>query len=289
MIKMKNKKWFLFSSFILFGTLGTSTILTSCAKTKVENPEQEIKDENSNYYKQIQYLLNNKFDEKDFFWNEDDVLPDEKNVTILDAEIVEWKDGDTPVIKINDSEFDGLYNLRIELIDTPEKGLKKGNAYVKSTGLEKTYADRATEFAKRILPKGTKIKYVYSGKGTPGRSYERITGLIFFGRDKHYKNYSVELVKAGLSLPNSNKQGMIKMNYPQNIEYTELIKIAKAYQQSKNNRFGIWEQLNRSSELTFIKEIYNLRGNPPILDIFDENAEDNIFLRHQTNQQKRKK
>lgn len=282
---MKNKKLILFSSFAMLGTIITPISVISCSEQKskdettastsslkeTKNPEKDLSTLESTYYKKTKYLLgDSQYDNETFEWDIDEVLPNPEKVSILDATIIEWKDGDTVRVKFDDSEngeapITGEWNIRIALIDTPEKGLlKEDGVYEESVGKEKEYSERATEFGKKILPKGSKVKIAYDGKGSPSKTYERIVGFVFFGKNGHYRNYSVEIIKAGLTLPNPANYKNIASYNSSTVEHYELWKATRALEFARKNKTGIWEELKdvRSNTSQLLTEIYKMRGYP---------------------------
>lgn len=282
---MKNKKLILFSSFAMLGTIITPISVISCSEQKskdettatttsslkeTKNPEKDLFTPESTYYKKTKYLLgDSQYDNETFEWDIDEVLPNPEKVSILDATIIEWKDGDTVRVKFDNPEngeapITGEWNIRIALIDTPEKGLLIDGVYKESVGKEKEYAERATEFGKKILPKGSKVKIAYDGKGSPAKSYERIVGFVFFGKNGHYRDYSVEIIKAGLTLPNPENYKNIASSNNSRVEHYELWKATRALEFARKNKTGIWEELkdDRSNTSQLLTEIYKMRGYP---------------------------
>ena len=112
-----------------------------------------------------------------------------------------WIDGDTLVA--NNSE-NAVINIRVEFIDTPESHTQINGSWVDTTGDEKKWADLAFDFGKTQLPEQSSFYFVTNNDS----SYNRIVGTLFYGKD-YAKNYSVEILKAGLALPFISDAAMV--------------------------------------------------------------------------------
>lgn len=130
-----------------------------------------------------------------------------------EATLTSYSDGDTMNFKVEDSgqpkplklkngfpaiekpKFPQTFSVRISLIDTLEEHIPGGTVNPK----EKALAQEDKAFAEEMLPVGSKVKVVPpDGKIT--YSYTRIVAHIFFGANFE-KNYSIELVSNGYTLP----------------------------------------------------------------------------------------
>ncbi|MBN3534891.1 thermonuclease family protein [Mycoplasma procyoni] len=195
-----------------------------------------------------------------------------------DATIVRWVDGDTPVIQFDDqSFFKGNKNIRIELIDTPEKGVPKDGTYEKTEGLEHEWAEKATKFGETTLPAGSKVKYVYSGS-EPSQSYDRIVGSLYYQKpnDSKWYNYGIEMIRAGLTLPNVIDKAYFKSS--SRIEFYEGGKIWNAFHYAWANGVGFYKGVpydeKRLSEE--MDKIYGKRGTPKF-QAFLSSTEENVL------------
>ncbi|WKX02473.1 thermonuclease family protein [Candidatus Mycoplasma mahonii] len=118
-------------------------------------------------------------------------------IPLRKAIIDSWIDGDTLKIHYPDDPSD-VFNVRISLIDTPETHKRVHGEFVHTTGKEREWGDKATEFARKLLPAGSAIWFSTNG----GKSYNRIVGSIFYGEDiSSLKNYSISIIYNALALP----------------------------------------------------------------------------------------
>ncbi|UWD34181.1 thermonuclease family protein [Mesomycoplasma molare] len=209
----------------------------------------------------------------------------ENNFQHIPGKIVRWNDGDTPIVDFGDNELlKGQFSIRISGIDTPEKKLKD----TEITPLEYEYAQKATEFAENLLPKGSEVMLVFEGS-EPKTSYNRKVGWIFYkdkNKENSWLNYSAEIVRQGLSFPNLDNAS--EVSFKENIWYTEGIKLWNAFHQAWNKHLNIFEGVNNEGELLErSSQIYKSRGVPKHSP-FLKSEEDNILVRHLENKRKEK-
>lgn len=126
----------------------------------------------------------------------------------IKAKITKSSDGDTFSAVALEDKFDLKQNdeikIRVASIDTPEKnvGGKDASKY------EKEHAEKSSKFGEQTLKKGKEV-YLFLTAGGNKDSFGRTTSDIMFSYEKDKLNniedanrsYSVEIVKAGLSLP----------------------------------------------------------------------------------------
>ncbi len=161
------------------------------------------------------------------------------NITKVEATIVSWIDGDTPVVELK-KEIKGAkkWNIRISAIDTPELHYRKEDGNSSETiGDEYTWAKKAKDFGDKVLPAGTKIQIVTSST----KSYNRLVGSIFYKEketdsEKQYKSYSVEILNAGLSLAFMEAS---KVNVG-GVESMIGLAVADAYNNAFKNKRGLF-------------------------------------------------
>ena len=152
-------------------------------------------------YSKVGKLLNRKFN-KYSYWS---------LMGACEATLTSYSDGDTMnfsvkkqpkelahddgILDYKKEDFPSTFAVRISLIDTLEEHLPGGIV----SPAEKALAQEDKAFAEQMLPIGSTVRVVPpDGKIT--KSYNRIVAHIFFG--EHFeKNYSVELVANGYTLP----------------------------------------------------------------------------------------
>lgn len=251
----------------------------------LKNPFEDLQNSESEYAKDIAKFLDRKYvwteEDKQKFKN--DILPDKTYFEIANASIEKWTDGDTATLKSLDSDkLPQNFSARLESIDTPEVGRRNASGnYEKTDGLEGKYAQKAKEFAEKILPKNSLVYFVFPKTG-PARSYDRYVGSIYFGHNGFFKSYGVEVVKAGLAVPTLQK-GLAGINDQTTIYSYVSIKQAAAVENSVNKKFGIYENLKDTkfeSITNAIESIYKTRGVASIGDFLvlgDKNKDKNVF------------
>ncbi|MBG0730894.1 thermonuclease family protein [Mycoplasma sp. 'Moose RK'] len=252
-------------------------------ETFSKNPFDDLNNSQSEYAKNVAKFLDEKYKwtEKDKQKFKNDVLPNSEFFAIVPAKIENWTDGDT--VQINPLKTDLLpksFSVRLESIDTPEIGSFVGGKYRKTVGLEKKYADQAKQFAEKILPKNTKILFVFT-KPKPAQSYSRLVGNIYFGHDNFYKNYNVEVIKAGLAVP-TLQLGLAGVTNKTAIYHYSSIKQAAALENSINHKFGIYQELQGAEFISItnvLDMVYKTRGITNIADflVLETNRDKNVF------------
>ncbi|MXR06166.1 thermonuclease family protein [Mesomycoplasma flocculare] len=250
-----------------------------------KNPFEDLQNPQSQYAQNIRKFLDPKYqwkdEEKIKFKNE--ILPDKTYFEIISAQVEKWTDGDTVTLKaLNSDKLPPIFNARLESIDTPEVGKKDGQGnYQKTKGLEGEYAQKAKNFAEKILPNKSIISFLFPKTGA-ARSYDRYVGSIYFGHDGFFKNYAVEIVKAGLAIP-ILQSGLAAINNESSIYSYVSIKQAAALENSINKKFGFYENLKDTKFVTItnmIKSVYKARGVGAIdnfLVLGDINKDKNVF------------
>ncbi|WP_436358784.1 thermonuclease family protein [Mycoplasma sp. 480] len=224
-------------------------------------------------YIAIPFVVSCNNNEAKYFKESTDLPPFEK----LNAKIVKWKDGDTPVLDFGDNQtIEGQQSIRVAGIDTPEKNLGKDH---KIDDFEKSWAEKASKFGENTLPPGTEVTFIYGSKVT--RSYERVVGWIFYKQNNIWKDYSVEIIREGLTLPNIKKAWDV--SFKTNVEYYEGIKMWNAFYNAIENHRNFYQNINSESELyEFAQKVYKSRGVPQY-QAFLKSTEDNVLSRHKTN------
>lgn len=116
----------------------------------------------------------------------------------FEAEITHWTDGDTVSFRPTDAHgtaiAGGKTSLRIQNIDSPEVNHNfAGSVAVEAD--EEFWGQKSKELGEKLIPVGSRVKIWSVGSF----SYNRLVGSIFYGPE--CKNYAVEQLAAGLSLP----------------------------------------------------------------------------------------
>ncbi|WP_051619015.1 thermonuclease family protein [[Mycoplasma] collis] len=217
----------------------------------------------------------NKLDEKEY-----DVQKLE-GVSALKAKVIKWIDGDTLTIEFLDDSLafkkGNKKNVRIEGIDTPEKGIVSKTGYIPTEGIEKEYADKVTKFAEKLIPKNSKILYVFNGT-KPGETFDRIVGHIYFkDKDNKYKNYSTKIIKEGYTVPNWDRK---LFDSDEKVGYYEAPFAYNAFFEAWKNQKNMYKDtkfLDFLSLDTKLKKIYVKHGYGNGLSYMDKNQEDNFY------------
>ncbi|VEU59619.1 thermonuclease family protein [Mesomycoplasma neurolyticum] len=197
-----------------------------------------------------------------------------KGISAIKATISKWTDGDTAEIEFSENKnfaSPGLKkNIRIEFIDTPEMGIKSDGNYKKTEGIEREWAEKVTEYAKEILPKGKELLYVFSGTKPIG-SYNRIVGSFYYKDDSgKWINYSTEIIAAGLSIPTYDTESF---GDDSKIGFYEAPKAWKAFNEAWKNQRGFYKgikYLDYESLLKKLESIYGKHGAAGIEFMRDE-------------------
>ncbi len=158
----------------------------------------------------------------------------------FDAEITDWSDGDTFKATVigkdnanNMVEIGEEIKVRIDGIDTPEKAV---NGKV-SQDFEMGYAKLSSRFAIDTIPVGSKVRVI----GDTKDSFGRIVGDAFFG-DKYQYLYTLEIVRAGLTLPYAKLNNVInKIKNPIYLEHYSIHQMALAFNDAIKNRRGFFK------------------------------------------------
>jgi len=201
-----------------------------------------------------------------------------------EATLTSYSDGDTMNFKVEDSgqpkplklnglpaieksKFPPTFSVRISLIDTLEEHIPGGTVDPK----EKALAQEDKAFAEKMLPVGSKVKVVPpDGKIT--YSYSRIVAHIFFGANFE-KNYSVELVANGYTLPriSDDDKFQFRDSYTQirkhSIQGILLPYFAYAFNEGIEKKRGFYNPKRIKEGKTFFKNVaefnkmYKTHGN----------------------------
>lgn len=151
-----------------------------------------------------------------------------------DCTLLHWIDGDTFRYRKSDGTEN---NLRVESIDTPESHVKDNHGkWISTSGVEKEWADKATEFGKKEIPAGSTIRLVFQVGGTYGRD----VASVFYG-DHFENNYSVNIIKSGFALPFINSSSLvIVMDRVTNPLHYVGVPIADAFNDAILNKRGMY-------------------------------------------------
>ncbi|AHH45535.1 thermonuclease family protein [Mesomycoplasma bovoculi] len=266
-----------------------------------DNPFADIQNKNSNYYKEVQ-----KFFDTNYVWTnadkqmyKNDKLPNLKYFSVFEAKLVSWTDGDTAkvqttgklefdaktqkykTIKEKEPQFPEPISVRFETIDTAETTFvdKDTGKRKPTTGLEYKYAEQAKEFAKLLIPIGSTVYFVFSGESPKG-SYNRKVGNIYFGHDGFYKNYNIEIIKAGLALPIISDLANVNINT--SVDFYTSIKQSASLENAINKKYGMFAELKGldfKSISTVVESIYQTRGGSSISQFLklDNNKDENVI------------
>lgn len=171
-------------------------------------------------------------------------------LSVFKARVVGHSDGDTITVQALEDKAkikivkNTNYKLRLSGIDTPEKNVSGTDA----VDPELYWAKKASQFAKDEL-KTNKIVYVYfDGKDT----YNRVTADVFYNKTKDnidsiddaVSSYSVEITKAGLTLPyETAKESIgIKITNSHSLQYYTYYSLGLALKYAYENQKGFFEK-----------------------------------------------
>ncbi|QBF34658.1 hypothetical protein EG856_01840 [Mycoplasmopsis phocirhinis] len=189
---------------------------------------------------------------------------------VFRAQISNHFDGDTvEVLALEDKPIAGIennhkYRLRIAGIDTPEKNVG-GNP---ANETEYKWALKASEFAENTL-KLNQIVYVFA---TGLDSFKRITADVFFNYDidkpnsldEVDKSYSVEITKAGWTLPFNANNGLgIRIKSPYTLEWYTFRMLGMALKFAYDNQKGFFA-VNKGEKRKSIQEFAKIYQLKPI-------------------------
>ena len=151
----------------------------------------------------------------------------------FEAKITHWTDGDTVSFRPTDAHgtaiADGKTSLRIQNIDSPEVNHNfAGSVAVDAT--EEFWGQKSKELGEKLIPVGSRVKIWSVGSF----SYNRLVGSIFYGPE--YKNYAIEQLAAGLSLPIMSINTAFN---PANINSFLLEEAANAFNNALINKVGL--------------------------------------------------
>lgn len=172
-----------------------------------------------------------------------------KNIYV---DIQTTKDGKAydPVIK-DPRHPDSIYDMRTVQVDIGNG--EKRPLITKSAKLEGDWGLQAGNLGRQEMKAGTKIRIATDGK----KSYNRIVGSIFYGENLS-KNWSVEILKRGLTLPFlSNPAAVLDET---SILYHNGKAIADAFNYAMNNKLGIFKITHGGSLEEHLKNILSTHG-----------------------------
>ena len=187
-----------------------------------------------------------------------------------EATLISYSDGDTMNfsvkeqpkvltlnngIVVNKENFPSTFAVRISLIDTLEEHIPGGTV----SPAEKALAQEDKAFAEQMLPVGSTVRVVpHDWKIT--KSYNRIVAHVFFG--EHFeKNYSVELVANGYTLPRIGDDDKLQFLYSYNQAKKENIQgfllpyFAYAFNDGIENKKGFYNPNRANQGKTFFKNV----------------------------------
>lgn len=188
---------------------------------------------------------------------------DWSKISYNDATVTSWIDGDTLKFILDGETKE--QTLRVEMIDTPESHIKDGSNWVDTVGKEHDYAIQATEFGKREIPAGSKVRLTLATGGTYGRR----VGTIMYG--EHFdKSYEVNVVRAGLALPFIESAALyLKMQAKYNMLHYLALPIADAYNFANNNKLGMFKEN--------LDELLIIHGTTDLTAVIDKNENTSIY------------
>lgn len=204
-------------------------------------------------------LVQNSWNNK--IWKNNNVYSKINNIT-FEAVVRYWIDGDTlEVNKINDAN---PIRIRVKSIDTPEINHEhQESAHVSSD--EEYWGIKSTNFAKNLMPPQSHIKIVGNS-----HSFNRLVCSVFFGSNFD-KNFEIEILKAGLALPNIDV-GSIMQGNEYDITYYIGLELANAYNYAKINLLGLWS----INDLSNVIKVHGTSDYSNI-DINNENQKNSIY------------
>ncbi|CAM9092261.1 P68 family surface lipoprotein [Mycoplasma todarodis] len=143
------------------------------------------------------------------------------------------------------------YNLRNVMIEVAKgKEVKLVTDEAKKEGY---WGLKAGQFARQQMPAGTKIRIATDGR----KSYNRVVGSIFYGPNVS-KNWSVEILKKGLTLPFlSNPAAVLDET---SILYHNGLAIADAFNYALDNKLGLFDPVNGRTLQEHLKNTLVIHG-----------------------------
>lgn len=179
--------------------------------------------------------------------------------------IKKWIDGDTLIYQnasdaaqvdpADSHAVSALPHLRIQSIDTPESHKQVNGTWVDTTGIEKEWADKATQFGIQQIPVGTTVRAMLS----KGATYGRDVGSLFYG-PSYSKNYSVEILRAGLALNFISTVTYVIMHSRHQILHYLGLPLADGYNYAKKNKIGL-----HSVDIASVSQIHGTTSEIPVL------------------------
>ncbi|WP_027334887.1 thermonuclease family protein [Mycoplasmopsis felifaucium] len=166
------------------------------------------------------------------------------------AVVVSGADGDTVTVRALEANekngiAEGIQNkIRIAGIDTPEKAVG-GKIASKQ---EQHFSTQSSDFASKTLFNGKEV-YVFLTLGGKSDTFGRFTGDIFYSNEKNQlssiadvnRSYSVEIIKAGLTLPlDQGGQNLPNMVYSNTAAHWTYYLMGLALKYAKDNKIGFF-------------------------------------------------
>ncbi|UVD81721.1 thermonuclease family protein [Mycoplasma iguanae] len=186
----------------------------------------------------------------------------EKLPVTAEGTLVSWTDGDTAIINYQLKNSDELVTnkrIRIMYLDTPETKKQQNGEWVSTTGTEFKFANEAKLYAEKIIPAGSKIKLIFKGtNGIPeADTYGRLIGTIFYG-ENFAKNFSVEMVGQGFSIPfTENRSSLLEDYLP---DHYLVRALAEAFNEAYYSKKGIHSLRTDTKSFNYFDDIFKTRG-----------------------------
>ncbi len=154
-------------------------------------------------------------------------------------------------IEIDAAHSNSTYNFRnIDIEVAKGKTVKVITEAAKREGY---WGLKSGEFARKEMPVGTRIRVATDGR----KSYNRVVGSIFYGPNAS-KNWSVEILKKGLTLPFlSNPAAVLDET---SIIYHNGLAIADAFNYALNNRLGLFKTKSGETLQQHLKNTLVIHG-----------------------------
>ncbi|MEJ1834827.1 hypothetical protein ABC565_03195 [Mycoplasmopsis synoviae] len=247
-------------------------IFLSINKQNVVNPDLKTKLES------ITSVDTSKFQKVNIDW-----VKQEGNY--FDAKIVSQQDGDTftvqPVKATAASSIplttDQKITIRLKGIDTPEKAVGKKSDSIVASPFEYDFAYMSTNFGKAALVDPNKTVRVAFTEGLD--AFGRMVGDIFFGDDFQY-SYSVEITRAGYTLPYGDDGWKAQLNNPNSYSSLVYQKISDAMYQAQSEKVGYYHYFKNFEDIQI--NVYRLKENSKWIIFTDEMLRGNKKIKHET-------
>ncbi|CAC13198.1 LIPOPROTEIN [Mycoplasmopsis pulmonis] len=174
---------------------------------------------------------------------------------VYDGEMASYGDGDTFVVNLyrNPKNPTRAFatKIRIQLIDTPESSdINKDGKYSEA---EKKWGKKASDKVKELIPLNSKVRVFLSG----AKTYDREVGTVFFG-ENFSRNFSVEMINAGLARPNGIDFLKTQYENPKHMANFLAIELAYAFNSAINNKRGMFSDYPTWQET--MKKVFVERG-----------------------------